>query len=231
MPRHLLHRCLAEASGTALLVGIGTGTIVVAGTSGGIPQWMMALAWFLAVLLPILLFIRISGAHLNPAVTLALAASGRIAWTEAVPYWASQVLGAFLASFIVLLAFGDRSHLGATLPLRGGLVTTFAAEAACSALLVAAVFLLADRGEGRSRWRILLPPAVVGLATYVIGPWTGSSLNPARSLAPAVLSGTYTDLWVYLLAVPVAALAVAGVWKPRSVDRADRGAGRREVTQ
>ncbi len=231
MPRSLLYRCLAELAGTALLVGIGTGTIVAAGKAGGIPQWILAVAWFLAVLVPIVLFIRVSGAHLNPAVTLALAGSGRIAWKEAAPYWASQFTGAFVASFLVLLTLGGGSHLGATLPANGNLARTFLAEAAFTALLVGAVFVLADRGEGQLRWRVLLPPAAVGVSTYVIGPWTGSSLNPARSLAPAVFSGTYTDLWVYLIAVPLAALAIAVVWTPKSVDLADRGPGRLEVTR
>lgn len=231
MPRSLVHRCLAEVAGTALLVGIGTGTIVAAGNAGGIPQGLMAAAWFLAVLVPIVLFIGVSGAHLNPAVTLALASSGRIAWREAPPYWLSQCAGAFLASFSVLFLLGGGSHLGATLPANGDVLRAFVSEAAFTALLVATVFVLADKGEGRGRWRILLPPAAVGLSTYIIGPWTGSSLNPARTLAPAVLSATYGDLWVYLVAVPLAAAVVAVLWRPRSVDLADRGPGRAEVTR
>jgi aquaporin NIP len=229
--RELARRCLAEIAGTALLVGIGTGTIVAASAGGGVPQWLMALAWFGAVLVPILLFVRVSGAHLNPAVTFALAASGRLAWVETPWYWTSQLVGAFVASGLVLLALGGGAHLGATLPANGDLLRAFGAEAAFTAVLVASVFLLADRGEGRGRWRILLPPAAVGLSTYVIGPWTGSSLNPARSVAPAVISGTYADLWVYLLAVPMAAAVVALLWRPRSVDIADRGPGRVETEQ
>ncbi len=226
MNREAPSRWAAEAAGTALLVGIGTGTIVAAGRVGGIPQWAMGVSWFLAVLIPIVLFIEISGAHLNPVVTLSLAFSGRIAWKEAPGYWISQFGGAFLASFLVLVTLGGGSHLGATLPANVDVMGTFGLETAFTALLVAAVFLLADRGEGTARWRILLPPGAVGVSTYLIGPWTGSSLNPARSLAPAVLSGTYTDLWVYLLAAPLAALAIAVVWKPRAVDLADRGPGR-----
>lgn len=222
----IVQRCLAEALGTALLVGIGTGTIVEAGATGGIPQWLMGFAWFSAVLVPIVLFIRISGAHLNPAVTLALSASGRIAWREVPGYWTAQFAGAFLASLIVRLSLGGGAHLGATVPANGDLIRAFVSEAAFTALLVGAVFFLADKGEGRGRWRILLPPAAVGLSTYVIGPWTGSSLNPARTLAPAVLSGTYTDLWVYLVAVPIAAISVSLSWKPRAVDIQDRGPGR-----
>jgi glycerol uptake facilitator-like aquaporin len=218
-----------EAAGTALLVGIGTGTVVEAARLGGIPTWLMAGAWAVAVLLPIALFIELSGAHLNPVVTLALAFSGRIAWREVGPYVLGQFAGAFLASGVVLATLGDHAHLGATVPANGDTVAAFPAELAFTALLVTAVFALSDFGEGRGRWRILLPPAAVGISTYVIGPWTGSSLNPARTLAPAVLSGTYTDLWLYLVAVPIGALGVAAVWRPRAVDRLDRGPGRGDV--
>ncbi|HTT72549.1 MAG TPA: aquaporin [Thermoplasmata archaeon] len=219
-------RAGGEIAGTALLVGIGTGSIVAAGRIGGVAPAWIALAWFLAVAIPIVLFVARSGAHLNPAVTLALAASGRIAWREVPLYVLSQFSGAFVGSASVLLLLGPGSDLGATVPAGGDVLRAFVAEAAFTALLVAAVFVLADRGEGIARWRLLLPPAAVGLSTYVIGPWTGSSLNPARTIAPAVLSGTYTDLWVYLVAVPLAALGVAAIWRPRAVDRLDRGPGR-----
>ncbi|MCI4372153.1 MAG: aquaporin family protein [Thermoplasmata archaeon] len=221
-------RTASEGVGTALLVGIGIGSIVGGDRLGGVPQWVIALAWFFAVLVPIYLFIRVSGAHLNPVVTLALAASGRIAWREAPPYVLGQVGGAFLGAGFVLGVFGDVAHLGATVPTGGNVALAFPAELAFTAALVAAVFALADGGEGRGRWRLLLPPTVVAVSTFLIGPWTGSSLNPARTLAPAVLSGTYTDLWVYLTAVPLGALLIAGVWRPKAVDRLDRGPGRRD---
>ena len=224
-------RAAGEAAGTALLVGIGTGTIVAAARLGGIPQWEMALAWFLAVLIPILFFIQLSGAHLNPVVTLALAVSGRIAWREVPPYLVGQFSGALLASEVVLVALGNHAHLGATVPTGGDALRAFPLEAVFTAGLVVAVFVLADLGEGFRRWRILLPPAVVGLSTFLIGPWTGSSLNPARTLAPAILSGTYTDLWVYLTAVPLGALVVAVLWRPKAVDRLDRGPGRLETSR
>ncbi|MCI4339538.1 MAG: aquaporin [Thermoplasmata archaeon] len=224
-------RVAAEAMGTAILVGVGTGSIVGADRAGGVPLWALAVAWFLAVLIPIVLFIHISGAHLNPAVTLALAASGRIDWREAPAYILGQLAGALLASLTVLLALGDVAHLGATVPAQGDVLRAFPSELIFTAALVAAVFILADYGEGRDRWRMMLPPGVVGAATLLIGPWTGSSLNPARTIAPAVLSGTYTDLWVYLIAVPLGALLVAIVWRPSSVDRLDRGPGRSETSR
>lgn len=225
-----VRRFFAECAGTALLVGIGTGAVVEAGRLGGIPQWSMATAWFVAVLVPIALFIEVSGAHLNPAVTLALALSGRFAWRAVPGYWLAQLLGALGASAVVLAALGDGSHLGATSPMQVGWETAFASEAGFTALLVTSVFVVADAGEGRGRWRMALPALAVGLSTFFIGPITGSSLNPARTLAPALVSGTYTDLWVYLTSVPLAAVLVGLVWSPRAVDLRDRGLGRRRRT-
>ncbi|MGA8710966.1 MAG: MIP/aquaporin family protein [Thermoplasmata archaeon] len=221
-------RFLAELAGTALLVGIGTGAIVLSVRAGGVPQWQLALAWFFAVLVPIVLFVGISGAHLNPAVTLGLAASGRIAWGEVPEYILGQFAGAFVGSAAVAVSIGTQAHLGSTLPSTSTL-TVFVGEAAFTAALIASVFLLADRGEGHFGWRLTLPPLVVGVSTFVIGPLSGSSLNPARTIAPAVLSGSFADLWVYLVAVPLGAIAVALAWRPRSVDRRDRGPGRLEV--
>ena len=228
MSSPLVQRLLAEAGGTCVLVAIGTGAIVLAARTGGAPQWELAVAWFLAVFVPILLVVDVSGAHLNPAVTLGLAASGRVAWKEVPWYLGGQFLGAFAGSAGVAVAVGTEGRLGSTLPSTNlGIVG--AGEAAFTAALLASVFLLADRGEGWHRWRLALPPLVVGISTYVIGPLSGSSLNPARSIAPAVLSGSYVGLWVYLIAVPAGALAIALVWRPRSVDRRDRGPGRLAV--
>lgn len=226
MREESLPRLGAEVVGTALLMVLGTGPIVAAAGDGRLPSWELAGWWFLAVLVPVLLFVRVSGAHLNPAVTLALAASGRFAWRGAPAYVAAQLVGAFLGTAAVRLAFGSGAHLGTNLPTTSSVPTALLVEAAFTALLVTAVFVLADLGEGRARWRLLLPPGAVGVAVYLIAYWTGCSLNPARSLAPAVLSGTYQDLWIYLVAAPLGALAVAALWRPRTVDVEDRGPGR-----
>jgi len=185
----------------------------------------MASAWFFAVLTPIVLVIDVSGAHLNPAVTLALASSRRFPWRDVPGYWLAQFGGALCASLLVLATLGNGSHLGATLPANGDLLGAFAAEAVFTGLLVGSVFGIADRRPGGAGWRILLPPAVVGAATYLIGPWTGSSLNPARTVAPAVMSGTYADLWLYLVAVPAGALTAAALWRPREMKGALPGYG------
>jgi glycerol uptake facilitator-like aquaporin len=213
----LLPRLLAELAGTALLVAIGTGAIVATGGVGPGRYVVLAVAWFVAVTVPVFAFASVSGSEINPFVSLALAFDRRRPWAELAPYAATQLAGAFLGSAVVGAAFGSFAHLGATVPVDGNLLRTFLAEFAFTFALVATVLLLVRVGVGRFRWRLLWPGAVVAVSTYVIGPWTGSSLNPARSIAPAVLSGTYTDLWVYLLATPLA--AVAAVLVGRAAER------------
>ena len=222
MQRPLIFRCLAEAAGTALLVGIGTGALVAGADLGGVPQWVLAVAWFSAVAVPILAIAHYSGAHINPAVTLALAGSGRFARRDILPYMGSQIFGAFAGSLAVLVSLGSRAHLGATLPRNDNLPLTFALEFVFTFALILSVLYLDRRARPGRTVELLLPPLVVGVSTFVIGPWTGSSLNPARTLAPAVISGEYLGVWVYFLAAVLAALAGSSLLRtlgPRARDK------------
>jgi aquaporin Z len=158
------------------------------------------------VTVPVLLFFGVSGAHLNPVLTAALAIDREFPRREVGPYMLAQFAGAFAGSATVLVLLGRAGRLGSTVPLEGQLPLAFVAELSFTFLLAFSVFAIARRGPGSRRWRLLLPGAVVGLSTYLIGPLTGSSLNPARTLAPAVLSGTFQGLWLYFLAVPLGAL-------------------------
>lgn len=211
MTTALLRPLGAEAAGTCLLVTIATGAAVAGADLGGVPLWTLAAAAFVAISLPVLLFVSVSGAHINPAVTLALWASGRFPRTRVLPYVAAQVAGAFVGSALVLLFLGNALHLGATVPAAGDWGRAMVGEFAFTFLLVLSVTLLVAFGAGPARLGLLAPGAVVAVATYVLGPITGCSLNPARTIAPAVLSGTYTDLWAYLIAVPAGALAAAAL--------------------
>ncbi|MCI4324715.1 MAG: aquaporin family protein [Thermoplasmata archaeon] len=204
-------RLLSETLGTALLVGIGTGAVVASAGTGSSRFLLLAVAWFLAVSVPVALFAGISGAHLNPVVTLALVADRRVPVGELPPHVVAQVVGAFLGSATVALALGTGSHLGATVPSTSVVEWIFLDEFGFTFVLVASVLLLVRAGPGRWRWRLTWPGLVVAVSTYLIGPITGSSLNPARSLAPAVLSSTYTDLWVYFVAALFAALLAVAV--------------------
>jgi glycerol uptake facilitator-like aquaporin len=207
----LAKRLLAEAVGTALLVGIGTGAIVATSSVVDGRYLILAAAWFFAVTIPVTLFASISGAHLNPVVTLALVADRRVPAREVAPHLGAQFTGAFLGSAIVLAIFGTSHGLGATVPTGGAVLAALLLEFAFTFFLVATVLALVWLGAGRWRWRLTWPGAVVAVSTYIIGPYTGSSLNPARTLAPAVLSGVYTDLWLYFVAPPMAGLAAAGL--------------------
>lgn len=203
MKTSLVKRSLAELVGTALLVGIGCGSIVAGVNAGGVGQWVLAVAWFLAVLIPVLAFARVSGAHLNPAVTLMLVGARRFPPREAPPYIAAQVVGAFVGAGAVLLSLGGAAHLGATLPRGDDLARTFVFELGFTLALLLSVVYLSWPQKVVRPWELFLPATVVGFSTYFIGPWTGSSLNPARTIAPAVLSSDYLGIWVYFAAAAV----------------------------
>ncbi|MCI4367239.1 MAG: aquaporin [Thermoplasmata archaeon] len=207
MNRPLRTRLIAEICGTGLLVGMGTGSIVAAARWGVDSIGVIAVAWFLAVTIPVLWFARISGAHINPVVTMALTAGRRFPLAELPMYVGAQLIGAFTASAGVWLLLGDGARLGATQFREGGVVVGAIGEFVFTFILILLVFFLVDFGPGLPRWGLTGPGIVVGISTYLIGPWSGSSLNPARTLAPAVLSWTFSGLWVYLIVVPLAGLA------------------------
>ncbi|HZY92644.1 MAG TPA: aquaporin [Thermoplasmata archaeon] len=208
-----LGRWAAEFVGTALLVGIGTGAIVRAAEGGGSPQWQIAIAWFLALALAALAFIAWSGAHFNPGITIGLFLQGRHARAEVLPYLGAQFAGAFLGTYLVLELVGSAAHLGATLPAGGDLSRTFLLEFLFSAALGVSVGAASLTFAKWGRPVALLPSGVVGISTWLIGPLTGSSLNPARTLAPAVVSASYLGLWVYCIAPPFGAtLGLAAVF-------------------
>ncbi|HYK93256.1 MAG TPA: aquaporin [Thermoplasmata archaeon] len=222
MSPSLSTRCVAELFGTATLVAIGTGAIVAGANAGGVPQWILAAAWFAAVAIPVQAVGFVSGAHLNPAVTLGLVASDRFPAREVPPYVASQVAGAFAGSLVVLFVLGGAAHLGSTIPGPGGPGWIFPLEFAFTFLLVLSVLYLSRLGRPPNRGELFLPAIVVGVSTLLIGPWTGSSLNPARSIAPAVISGEFAWLWAYLVTLSLAACVaalVASRWPVRGAIR------------
>ena len=195
---------LAETAGTFVLVLAGTGAIVLDDATGGaVTHAGVSLAFGLAVLAMILAFGKASGAHLNPAVTLGLLAAGRFPGRKALPYLLAQVAGALLASASLRLLFPAHPTLGATLPA-GSALESFGVEVLLAWLLMLVILLA--KGP--------LAPAVIGavvaLEAWFAGPVSGASMNPARSLAPALVSGHLEHLWIYLTAPVLGALLAVG---------------------
>lgn len=196
--RPLWQRAGAEVLGTALLVFIGPGAIMLAERSGAFGHLGVSLSFGAVVAVAVALFGPVSGAHINPAVTLALGLRGRVPSREVVPYLTAQLVGAALAVSALSVAIGSVAQFGATVP-RVPLVAAFAIEAAYTAVLGASVGLL-HRGAVPTRWAALLLGTVVAVGAFVTGPYTGGSFNPARSFGPALASGVWTAHWLYWLA-------------------------------
>lgn len=180
-------RYLVEGAATFGLVFLGTGACVVDAASGGrLGVVGVGLVWGVAVWL----LAAISGAHMNPAVTIAT----RPSVSEAGARMLAQALGAFAASSALLALFRERAgSLGATVPA-AGLVPSFLLEFAMTFVLALAVLRLPATCVATAAG------VIVGLEAIFAGPLTGASMNPVRSLAPALVSGHAGDLWLYLLA-------------------------------
>ena len=206
-----MKKCAAEFIATFALVFAGTGAIIINEASGGaITQVGIALTFGLIVLAMIYTVGDISGAHLNPAVSLGFFAARRFPLRNVVPYIVSQCAGAFAASAILRLLFPTNATLGATLPA-GPVMQSFVFELILTAILMFVILNVSTGAAEKGTTAGIAVGAVVGLAAMFGGPICGASMNPARSLAPAVVSQHLSSLWIYLVAPTAGALvAVVG---------------------
>jgi len=196
----------SEALGTFALVFAGTGAIVIDHASGGaITHPGIALTFGLIVLAMIYTFGDVSGAHFNPAVTIAFAAAWRFPWREVPGYIAAQALGAFAASGLLRFLFPSDEKLGATLPA-GTATQSFVLELVLTFLLMLVILSVSTGAKEKGITAGIAIGAVIGLEAMFAGPICGASMNPARSLSPAVVSGHLEHLWVYLAAPVLGAL-------------------------
>ncbi|MPZ49748.1 MAG: aquaporin [Dehalococcoidia bacterium] len=204
-------RFAAELLGTFLLVFAGPGAIVINEASGGqIMHLGVGLSFGLAVMTAIVAFGPISGAHINPAVSLAFALSRRLAWSQLPVYLAGQIVGALAAAALLLALFGHVADLGSTVP-SGRAAQALAIEVTITFFLVSVV-LAATSNAGASLGSVALAVGgYVGLAATFAGPITGASMNPARSFGPAAISGVWDDHWVYWLGPTAGAVLGAAV--------------------
>ena len=200
---------LAELLGTFALVFCGTGAIIIDQQSGGaVTHVGIAITFGLIIMSMIYSLGNISGAHLNPAVSIAFTVSGRFPAKRLPGYIVSQLTGALLASFILKLLFVSSQFLGATIP-SGTDMQSFILELILSFFLMLVIISVADGSKEQGMFAGLAIGAVVGLEAMFAGPVCGASMNPARSIAPAIASGHLEHLWIYIIApITGAALAV-----------------------
>lgn len=203
--------CFAEFLGTAALVFAGTGAIVINDVShGAITHVGVAMTFGLIVLAMIYTLGEISGAHLNPAVTLAFWRARRFDGAKVLPYIGSQVAGALAASGLLRALFPGHATLGATLPA-GSAAQSFILELVLTALLMLVILNVSTGAKEKGITAGIVIGAVIMLEAMFAGPICGASMNPARSLAPALVSGNLGALWIYLVAPTLGAgLAVGG---------------------
>lgn len=204
-----MNRLIAECVGTFCLVLAGTGAIIVNHVSGGqVTHVGVALTFGLVVMAMIDALGDTSGAHMNPAVTLAFVLARRFPARDAPAYIAAQTTGALLASTVLRALFPDVPTLGQTTPA-GPAWQSFALETLLTFILMLVILAVATGSKEKGVRASVAIGGVVALEALFAGPITGASMNPARSLAPALLAADLASLWIYLLAPTLgAALAV-----------------------
>jgi aquaporin Z len=205
----VMRKLAAEVLGTFILVFAGTGAVIV-NANGAVTPVGVALTFGLVVMAMIYALGDVSGCHLNPAVTLGFFAARRFEGRWVVPYILSQCGGALLASLLLCLLFPDHGNLGATLPA-GAALQSFVLEVILTFILMFVILSVSTGAKEKGITAGIAIGAVIALEALFAGPISGASMNPARSLAPALISFHLDSLWVYLTAPVIGVLlAVLG---------------------
>lgn len=202
----LAQRVAAEFIGTFALVFAGAGAIVINTTQDGAVTHVGVAATFgLVIMVMIYAVGHISGGHFNPGVTLAFMAARHFPVRQVIPYWAAQLLAALLAAAILRAMFGDVADLGATQPA-GSIAQSFWLELILTFGLMFVIISVATDTRAVGQAAAIAIGGTVGLEALFAGPISGASMNSARSLGPALVSGELHALWLYLVAPPIGAL-------------------------
>lgn len=213
-----MRKYIAEVIGTFTLVFCGTGAVVIDQQTGGaVTHVGVAMTFGLVVMAMIYSLGSISGAHLNPAVSIAFTLAGRFPAKELAPYVISQLIGAILASIILKSLFPANEYLGSTLPA-GSAWQSFILEWILTFFLMLVIIQVATGSKEQGLFAGLAIGSTVLLEAMFAGPISGASMNPARSIAPAFVSGHTQHLWAYIVATILGAASAIPVWKYLSVN-------------
>jgi aquaporin Z len=206
-----MRKYLAEAIGTFALVFCGTGAVIINDVTGGnVGHTGVAITFGLIVMVMIYAFGSISGTHINPAVTIGFSLTDRFPKKDLLPYILAQLVGAFLASGVLKVLFQEHDTLGSTLPY-DGIFQSFILEIILTYFLML-VILFVSQNKSVSAFAGIAIGGTVLLEAMFAGPITGASMNPARSLAPALVSGHLEHLWAYLVAPIIGAILASWTW-------------------
>ena len=212
MTTPLLKRAAAELFGTYILVTAGCGAIVVNNITGALGLVGICLTFGLIVMALIVSIGHLSGAHFNPAVTIAFAVVRHFPWREVLVYIGSQLLGAIAGGLTLRILFGNVASLGATLPANG-VWQSFGVEILLTGTLMFVVTAVATDSRAAGQLAALAIGATVTLDALWGGPISGASMNPARSFGPALIAGVWQDQWVYWLAPVIGAVLGAAIYQ------------------
>jgi aquaporin Z len=211
--RRLKSKLTAEFIGTFILVFAGTGAIVIDSITGAISHVGIALTFGFVVTALIYSFSHISGAHFNPAVTISFAIMKEFDKKDVLPYILAQLLGAILASISLYYLFinnvssvKDIAYLGATLPKYSS-SQSFILEFILTFILMLVISSSAVHAKATKSFAGLAIGFTVALEAMFAGPICGASMNPARSIAPAIVSGNIDHLWIYIIATTLGAIS------------------------
>jgi MIP family channel proteins len=208
----LARALVAEAIGTFALVFAGCGAIMVDAKTHELGHLGVAITFGLVIMFGIYAVGHISGAHFNAAVTFAFALTRHFPWPRAVAYWCAQFVGAVTAAAVLLGSLGNVAHVGATLP-SGSAAQSFLWEAVLSGFLMFVVMAVATDTRAVGEAAAIAIGGTIALDALFGGPISGASMNPMRSLGPALVSGDLHALWVYLAAPLVGTAAGAAAYQ------------------
>lgn len=208
-PPQIVRSLAAEVFGTFALVFAGCGAIMVDAETQALGHLGVAITFGLVIMAMIYAVGHVSGAHFNPAVTFAFALTRHFPWPRVFLYWGAQIAGAILAALLLRASLGDVADVGATLP-SGSEAQAFLWETVLTVFLMFVIMAVATDTRAVGEAAAIAVGGTVGLGALFGGPISGASMNPARSLGPALVSGDLHALWIYLSA-PLLGAAIGAV--------------------